>query len=62
MALETWVGYPTCVLRVTVGGQRLLLSGAWFDLWGGRVDIHIRVCMSNSCGLRDVASSPHGSP
>ena len=24
-------------------------------------DIHIRVCMSNSGGLRDVASSPHGS-
>lgn len=25
------------------------------------IDIHIRVCMSNFCGLRDVASSPHGS-
>jgi hypothetical protein len=25
------------------------------------LDIHIRVCMSNFCGLRDVCCSPHGS-
>ena len=29
--------------------------------FGAVGDIHIRVCMSNFCGLRDVASSPHGS-
>ena len=45
-----------------VGGRPAAPSlehGLTFGVVG---DIHIRVCMSNSGGLRDVASSPHGSP
>ena len=34
--------------------------GGGFDLWGGQVDIHIRVCISPE-GLGMCSSSPHGS-
>jgi hypothetical protein len=48
------------VSGVTVGGHAAppWEVGLTFGVVG---DIHIRVCMSNSLGLRDVASSPHGS-
>jgi hypothetical protein len=60
VALETWVGCPTCDLKVTVGGDAAPPSeeGLTFGVVG---DIHIRVCMSNSGGLRDVCCFPHGS-
>ena len=32
--------------------------GGGFGVVGGWVDFHIRVCMSNSCGLRDDVLLP----
>ena len=32
--------------------------GGGFDLWGGQVDIHIRVCMSNPVVLGIFAAPP----
>ncbi len=32
--------------------------GGGFGVVGGRVDIHIRVCMSNSCEPKNDSSSP----
>lgn len=43
---DSWVGYPTCVLTTVGGRAATFLFGAWFDLVGGQVDIHIRVCMN----------------
>jgi hypothetical protein len=46
------------VWLLVVDAASPLEEGLTFGVVG---DIHIRVCMSNSEGLRDVASSPHGS-